>query len=300
MAERIQDILARHKAAQIDAGNSRGARILRNLQLAVARADARGAFTAELVVPVASQETLETKGLVIAESIALKGFFGKDIQVPQPPTELFKTLDAMEERGIARFEIHYLPGVELSPEGKLPGWKVKPELWFWQQIKDGGIAKDAANLRAGWYLVDGRGKPNYGYGRQRYEDDGWFQTTIDELRASNRIQKFSDVVSGSRFGVSANEVEQVILPEFAKSLKTTGLVRTPREIEFNVLGNIHHPEWGNTNTWELMNDKFELDGRLFGGYSVSGGLASVSYGWVLHRDGFMAFRSLVEFSPKPQ
>ncbi len=49
MAERIQDILAGQKAAAVEAGNLRAAKGLRNLQLQVARLQARGFFTQEPV-----------------------------------------------------------------------------------------------------------------------------------------------------------------------------------------------------------------------------------------------------------
>ncbi len=264
MAERIQDLLARHKYAQIKVGNSRAARILKNAQLVIARAAARGAFAPDGVVSVTPDNTQEAQRLVVAESVALKVFFGKDIPVPQPPAELFKTQDALKEKGVAGFEAHYLPGEQLSQKDKLPGWKVKPEEWFWRQIKDGTVAKDAATLRAGWYLVEGRNKPDYQDGQQMYENDP-FAPLMQDLRGSGRIQKYQYVPDNSRFGPSAGEIEQVILPEFARiNLPASALMRTPREIEFNVLGNMYHPEWGQTNTWEVMNDQFGRGGRLGG------------------------------------
>lgn len=296
MAERIQDILAGQKAAQLDAGNSRAARILRSLQQAVARADARGAFADNGVVPPITPENSEVQGLVTAESAALQRFFEKEVEVPQPPRELFQTVEALKGRGIARFEPHYFPTVELHQQDKLPGWTVKPEPWFWNQVKSGRVASDAPTLRAGWYLVDGRVKPDYYNGQQRYDDDAWFQATIHELRGFGSVKTMRGVVSDSRFGVSPYEVEQVILPEFARTVGTAGVVRTPRVIEFNVLGNIYHPEWGDTNTWEIMNDKFGGGGRLIGGGSVGGGLAGVSGCWADGRHGGVAFRSLIDFS----
>ncbi len=298
MAERIQDILARQKAVQVDAGNSGAAKILRDLQQRVARAAARGAFLQEEVVSVALQETSESERLVTAESAALKRFFGKEIQVPQPPTKLFETRDVLERNRLTRFEAHYLPEEELTVKDKLPGWQVKPEKWYWDQIKSGSVARDAATLKAGWYLVDGRGKPQYNDGQQRYDDDAWLQATIHDLRGSGKVKSLNYVASDSRFGVSADEVEGVILPEVAKLLPAGVSIRMPREIEFNVLGNIHHPEWGNTNTWEWMNDHFERGRRLFGGDSGVGGLASVYCDSSDYRNGSIAVRSLVEIPSK--
>lgn len=296
--ERVQNDLGTQRRAALEAGNIQAAKAYRDLQIRVARAHARWGFVQDAIVPTTLPETSEAQRLVTAESQALQRFFGKDMQVPQPPTKLFETRDVLERNRLTRFEAHYLPEEELAAKDKLPGWHVKPEKWFWDQVKNGNVARDAAILRAGWYLVDGRGKPNYDNGQQRYDDDAWLQATIHDLRGSGRVKSLSYVASDSRFGVSADEVEGVILPEVAKLLPAGVSIRMPREIEFNVFGNIHYPKWGNTNTWEWMNDRFGHGGRLIGGDSDGGGLASVSYGSSDDRDDFMAFRSLVEIPSK--
>ncbi|MBI4080607.1 MAG: hypothetical protein HY430_02440 [Candidatus Levybacteria bacterium] len=176
----------------------------------------------------------------------------------------------------------------------MPGWKVKPEHWFWEQIKDGNLPQDAATLKEGWYLVDRRGKPNYQDDKQMYEDD-YLAPFMENLRETGRVQKYRFVPDNSRFGASADEIEQVILPELASILGSEGIVRSKREIEFNVLGNMHYPEWGETNTWEWYADKFEDDSRLIGGHSGGGGLAHVSYDWSDNRHDGVGFAPLVEF-----
>ena len=163
--------------------------------------------------PFRAEWLFTSEQLIRTESEALKRFFGKEIVVPKPPQELFQTLENMSKLGITGFEPHYLPQVSLTEKDKIPGWKVKPESWFWQQIKKGKLSKDAATLQEGWYLVDGRRKPNYDNGQQRYEND-YLEPIMADLRNKGKIQKYSSVPNISRFGASPEEIEQVILAEF--------------------------------------------------------------------------------------
>ena len=239
--------------------------------------------------------------LVTLEEKALTTFFGKEIVVPQPPAELFHTLEALNKLGISKIELHYLPQTVLKRNERLPGWKVKPVSWFWRQIEIGKIAEDSATLRKGWYLLDGRGKPNYQGGKQMYEDD-YLGPLIQDLRETGKIHKYPHMPDNSRFGASPYEIEWIILPEFAKLIKTSGRVRNMREIEFNVWGNIFHPEWGQSNTWEWFADKFGDNYRLAGGDYKKGGLADVGRSWYMGHGGHMlvtiGFRPLVVFPPK--
>lgn len=236
--------------------------------------------------------------LITSEAIALKSFFGKEIKVVEPPKALFQTLEQLNRLGIRRFEPHYLPQLTLKEEDNFPGWKVEPEKWFWERVKDGSIEKEAATLQEGWYLVDGRVKPNYNNGKQMYEDD-YLGPMIEELRRVGKIQDYPYVPEHSRFGVSPKEIEGVILPEFAKTIKIEGVVRSKRYIEFNVWGNMFYPQWGETNTWEWFADKYEDAHRLFGGHSDHGGLACVFCCWSGNRDDLTGFSPVVAFPSKP-
>ncbi|MBI4089169.1 MAG: hypothetical protein HY424_00500 [Candidatus Levybacteria bacterium] len=248
------------------------------------------------VTPSLTVESLPSvEQLTRIESEALKRFFGKDIVVPKPPQELFQTLETMSKLG---FEPHFLPQVSLTEADKIPGWKVKPQSWFWQNIKDGKPSADAAVLQEGWYLVDGRGKPNYDNGQQRYEDD-YLESIMANLRKTGKIQKYSSVPDSSRFGASPNEIEQVILPEVARKTGAKGNLTNKRYIEFNVWGNMFHPEWGQTDTLEWFADEFGGGRRLFGGDSGGGGLGYVYDSWSDNRGDSVAFGPVVRFPSKP-
>ena len=238
--------------------------------------------------------------LIEKEREALKAFFGKDIAVPEPPVELFQTLENMLGLGITGFEPHFLPQVSLTEEDKLPGWKVKPSSWLWEEIKECNISTDASGLKEGWYLVDRRRKPRYDNGNQRYNND-YFESIMQELRKTGKIQEYSFVPTTSRFGASPAEIEQVILPEFARTVDTRGEAANKTYMQFNVWGNMYYPEWGKTTTLEWFVDRSDDYVCLCGGRSDGGGLAHVSSSlWPGERRDFIAFSPVIRFLSKPR
>lgn len=235
--------------------------------------------------------------LVGAARRELKTFFGQDIMVPEPPAELFHTLERFAGLGIRGFEPQYLPQLQLREKDNFPGLKVKPGKWFWDCVKDGSIEKGADTLDEGWYLLDGRWKPNYRDGQQVYEDD-YLAPLMENLRASGRIQPYRYVPRNSRFGASPLEIEQVILPEFAKQTQPEGEVSNMSYALFSVIGNMKRQEWNDTTTWQWFRDKFEDGRRLIGGSSHGGGLAGVGAGTSDYRFDHAGFAPVVAFSSK--
>ena len=214
-----------------------------------------------------------------------------------PDTVLLKEvsdiLQKAEKAGIGVFEAHHLSDVILDQSSNVPGWDKKPEAWYWEQIKTGKVSQDAPKLPDSWVLIDKTQKPDYKDGRQMYENDA-FGPIISKLRKDKKIQSFKGVPESSRFNISHDELTQVVLPEIAKLLGVeASQVRLPKAIEFNVIGNLKHSEWGNTTTWEWFADKFGDDHRLHGGYSGHGGLAHVHYYWSDSRCDVIGFRPLV-------
>jgi len=96
--------------------------------------------------------------------------------------------------------------------------------------------------------------------------------------------------------LSWDQLHNDILPEIAKKFGVSqSQIRLPKAIEFNVLGNMHHSEWGETNTWEWFEDSFEADSRLVGGRSDVGGLALVNHLSSASPYDNVGFRPLVVF-----
>ena len=251
---------------------------------------------------------LSVDQLVVTARKQLKDKMFRDVEVPEPSADLFETLRGFAERGITKFDdIHYFPQMQLQENDKL--WRgrdrVKPEPYFWQQIKKGenNFPQHVAELDEGWYIFDSRVKPMYENGQQRYGEDDYMEPLMAYLRElgpeNGGIEKYSRIPDYSRAGASPREIEEVILPAFAEMSGAKGIVRNRRYIEFNVLGNIAHPELGKTNTWEWFGDPvFQGDCRLLGGDSDFGGLAYVDDLHVDGRNGDTAFSPVVKFPSK--
>lgn len=242
--------------------------------------------------------------LVTDARAELKDNFGRDFEVPESPVELFDTLRGFAERGITGFdEVYYLPGLELQKGDRF--WKgrgrVRPKDYFWEQIRQGNYPKEVATLEEGWYIGDRRVKPMYADGWQRYGEDDYMEPLMAYLRASNRIEKYKYVPDHSRFGASPQEIEGVILPAFAEMSGARGIVRNRRYIASNVLGNMRHPELGQTDTWEWYGDPiFRGDDVFFLGDSGLGGLVHVDGHSFANRDSFAGFSLVVGFPSKPR
>lgn len=141
----------------------------------------------------------------------------------------------------------------------------------------------------------------YADGQQSYEEDDYMEPLMAFLRGANKIKRYRHVPDYSRFGASPEEIERIILPEFAARSEARGIVRNRRYIEYNVWGNMAHPEWGKTNTWEWFGDSvFQSAYRLVGGVSDDGGLAYVHYFRADDRYGNTGFSPVVYFPSKPR
>lgn len=168
-------------------------------------------------------------------------------------------------------------------------------------MANGRISEDATKLEDVLIAIDSTQKPDYNNGRQLYQNDP-FAPLLERLRKERKIQVPRGLIhipKTSRFGISPDELTEHALPAISEMLEVdSNQVRLPKEIEVNVIGNRSHPEWGQTNTMEWVQDKFEDGRRLIGGGSGSGGLACVVCDWHVNRLDFFGFRPLVVLSPR--
>jgi len=235
------------------------------------------------------------------EQERLSRFFDRKVTVPTPPQELSIAMLKAKEIEWAQAEPHFLPKMELKQNSDVSEWTIRPENWYWQKIREGKVAKDAATLEGIWVIVDGSQKLQYKDGKQMYENDP-FAKVLTQLREAKKIQVpdwCKSIPKDSRFGISNDELQTHVNPAIADFLGVQPeQVRLPKAIEFNILGNLAHPEWGKTNTWEWFQDKFRDGCRLIGGDSDYGGLADVNFRVSDGRDGHIGFRPLVAFPPK--
>src|SRR3989338_2215424 len=114
-------------------------------------------------------EAPELSKLREEEAAKLKAFFGEPITVQPLPHEI--TPERIKNWEAMGFELHYLPPMDMTEDADFPGWEKKPRRWFYYEIADGNLPKDATLLPGAWVLVDGRQKPDYAKGAQMYDHD---------------------------------------------------------------------------------------------------------------------------------
>lgn len=234
------------------------------------------------------------RDLIKIEKIKLKEFFGYDIDVPKIPKEI--TIERLEKWQKQGLELHYLPDINMTEDKDFPGWsKGKRPENLYQYIKNGKVDKDATNLPGKWVLIDVRAKPQYDDGNQMYDND-ILGPVIKELREKGLIYDCKQ--KDSRAYISWDDLNKdEVKKAFAKVLDAKPEnIRLPRAIEWNVLGNLHHGDWGKTNTWEWFEDKHGSGNRLFGGLSDYGGLMCVDSDSSGFGSDDLGFRPLVCFS----
>lgn len=256
--------------------------------------------------------------LVVAERTALQAFFGQDFDLTRFCETLeyygHERLQAWKELGL---EPHFLPAIMLTKTAALPGWSVRPNDFYWDQLEAGNLLRTGdffcdyrdqtgelkpvceAKLGGETVLVDTRLKPRYKNGKQMWASDkSYLGGILDTLRAEGQIQPYAFGSQASRFGVSAAEWGEHIRPAVAKLL---GLgvhqVRLETALEANVIPQIYREmarvKDGTTNTWTWYEERFESsEGRLGGGDSDTGGLASVDWSCAEDRDSVLSFRPL--------
>src|SRR3990167_936143 len=99
----------------------------------------------------------------------LEEFFGRET-TPEPPKELLEFVERTNVKGFT-FEPYLEPGRQFPQDAEYPGWRVKPQPWFYEQIRQNNISPDAARLPLGWAAMETIVRPDYDGGRQLYQND---------------------------------------------------------------------------------------------------------------------------------
>ena len=245
----------------------------------------------------------------VLEKLSWEAFFpGVSESIPHPPKELVETLKQGRESEVGRnMEAHFLPDITLSKDSLTINGKnysypqnfKKPNDWFFDNTvpqrrgENPPISSSSLHIPSGWRIVDATIRPDYTDGSQMYKDDP-LASLIAKLTTDGKI---SPQHPSSRFGISWDERKEHIDPQLKELLNLPDRVTisVPTEAEFNVLGNLFHPEWGEVSTYEWLDDNFEGDLRLFGGSSDDGGLSYVPHIWSDHRFGDIGFRPRIVF-----
>lgn len=197
------------------------------------------------------------------------------------------------------FKPVFLPDEEISEGRVLKGW-TKPVGWFYERVVDGKIKPlysglPPTKLRRGWYLADFTVSADYTDGSQVFVADP-LAPIIADLRSKKLVGRHNNTPDGSRFSITPDEWQDVVLAHVASKLGVTrAQIRLERAIEFNAIGNLYDLNRGKFNAWEWFEDQFVGSARLDGGYRDDGGLASVYCDWRTDRYDSIAGRPLVSF-----
>jgi hypothetical protein len=249
--------------------------------------------------------------------------------VPLPPDELLEVLERSREQGF-NFEPFYFPERDLIPVVEDSGgqsvdisrlipaqdllivkWRrqvVINELHKWQLSEDGTpILGEKLHLSGRWVLIEGIQRPGFGDGWPMYPNDP-LADYLAELRKHKKIPALiwgKTIPTGSRFGLSQTEIKRLIAPEIARRLGVNfSRIGIPSAIEFNALGNLLHPEWGNIiDTWEHLADRCGVIFNLVGGCRDSENLEADSKTVLRNfevrgdysRDDNIGFRTIINF-----
>ena len=227
----------------------------------------------------------------------LSTVFKKRIVVDPLPPEF--TDENLAHWASFNFRPVFLPREDIGANRPLKNW-TKPEGWFYKRVDDGKIKPIHPDLpptllRGCWHLADFTISADYIDGSQVFVNDP-LEPIIADLRSKKLVGKDNNTPDGSRFSITLDEWQDVVLAHVASKLGVTrAQTRLERAVDFNAIGNLYDPNRGKFNCWEWFEDYFGGSRRLYGGDRGGGGLADVSYGWSGLRYDFVAARPLVSF-----
>ena len=256
-------------------------------------------FLEEYLLPVETVKLAKAKIEQFASKTAmmLSERFEKIIQVHPLPPEFTEWNLAHW----ATFNFHpvFLPREDIGVNRPLKNW-TKTEKWFYDRVSDGKIKPIYPDLpptllRGCWHLADFTVSADYTDGSQVFLDDP-LAPIIADLRQKKLVGRHNNTSDGSRFSITSDEWQDVVLAHVASKLGVTrAQTRLERAVEFNAIGNLYDPNRGKFNAWEWFEDSVVDSRRLYGGCRNGGGLAGVGDGWRVGRDGDVAARPLVSF-----
>ena len=232
----------------------------------------------------------------------LSAVFKKRIVVDPIPSEF--TDENLAYWAMFNMSPVFLPGEDITQDRVLKGITqrdyVKLNDFFYRNVASGAIKPihpglKPTMLRRGWYLADFTVSVDYTDGTQVFVND-LFAKIISDLRQQKLVGKHENTPMGSRFSITWDEWQNVVLTYLASKLNVTrAQMRLERAVEFNAIGNLYDANRGKFSVWEWSQDYFGGSSRLYGGCRDYGGLACVCYDWRDDRGGRIAGRPLVSF-----
>jgi hypothetical protein len=258
----------------------------------------------------------EAVELVTKAAADWRNFLGFAIDVDVPSQTFLAYLERKKAEQDRNIGIVYWPGkdVEFKKDSNYPGWHVKLDEWYSKNRANGKIPENHVNNQNQWIVIDTTRAPDKRSGNQeylqQYSDGDPFNLkeiiynlrrncTIpgwDEYEGEYRGMQYPD----SRYSLSWDNINESVLPSIAEEERVErASVLLPTYEQFNVLGNMYYPEWGQTQTLEWLNHKIGPNRSLAGGNSKFGGLGYIAtYLSDDIRHSFIGFRPMIAFPSK--
>lgn len=212
------------------------------------------------------------------ESKTITNFFQtSDIEIPKPPAWINDKVIQNWSKLI--FDIHYLPNISMEERLDLTLWKDRPSKHFYKKINEGKISQDAKKLLGKWILIDIRDKPSkkvfwvakndvWILEKMGFRPKNYFKRKNKQLHQEDYLSEILKQRGfGSRFCLSINDIKKImpLILDIVNINNKGAVIRLPRFIEYNYLGNTFYKQWDSTQTWEWFEDRFDKIQYLAGG-----------------------------------
>src|SRR3989344_3439026 len=101
---------------------------------------------------IAERTAVAKDKLLVEQRDVFEHFRGKEV-FPEPPKALLEFIERTSEQGFT-FEPYLEPDLRFTQDAEFPGWRVRPNPYFWDLIKSGRLSPDAARLSLGWAAME--------------------------------------------------------------------------------------------------------------------------------------------------
>lgn len=245
----------------------------------------------------ADREVIEVELARLSEREALEKelFFATPVAVPAPPMRLVAVFVRATLAAFS-FDPFYFPPTTFTPDASYPGWKVRPEDFFWKAAAEGKIRGDSATTSGFWALVDTTSKPSGGW----YYPNDPFGPMLSVFRSQGLLRRTENIPDISRLGLSHYEVQRLVAVELARMLRINdddGLeIRSPSAIEYNFMGNVRYGFLGEGPGGEWLHDGYGEHEHL----TTGANLGQVNFWLSGNRHGTLGFRLMIVFREAPR
>jgi hypothetical protein len=237
------------------------------------------------------------------EEKKISDFLGKKIFLNQPNISS-EDLEKFKRLG---FELHFLPAIDVLENHQFTNWQQAPKSNFYNLVSKGILPKNTLTLSGKWILIDNRLKPVRCYPwiakgdflpilSQKIFRVNWFKICCHFDKQQYEQDYLLEILQkngyASRFSLSWQKIDEIVRPAAADLLGIAReKIRLPRFIEWNFLANLFYPQWGESATWEWLNDRFKTGECLSSGCQ---GLAVLGWDPPDFWSTILGFRFLIE------